>query len=45
MTSPDNWLVHEHSLYEDLLCQCQDAAEMEDWETVDRVFNIKGVVT
>jgi hemerythrin-like domain-containing protein len=39
MTNPDNWLVHEHSLYEGLLCQCQDAVEMEDWGTVDRVFN------
>ena len=39
MTNSDNWLVHEHSLYEGLLSLCQDAVEMEDWETVDRVFN------
>jgi hemerythrin-like domain-containing protein len=38
MNSTDNWLVHEHSLYEYLLSQCQDAAEIEDWETVDRAF-------
>ena len=35
MNSTDNWLVHEHSLYEDLLSQCRNAAEVEDWETVN----------
>ena len=39
MNSTDNWLVHEHSLYENLLSQCQDAAEIEDWETVDHAFH------
>jgi len=39
MSNSDNWLVHEHSLYEGLLTWCQDAFEMEDWETVSRVFN------
>lgn len=39
MNSTDNWLVHEHSLYEDLLSQCQDAAEIEDWGTVNLIFN------
>ena len=39
MSNSDNWLVHEHSLYEGLLTWCQDAVEMEDWETVGRVFN------
>jgi hemerythrin-like domain-containing protein len=39
MNNSDNWLVHEHSLYEGLLSQCQDAVEMEDWGTVSRVFN------
>ncbi|MGB5605395.1 MAG: hemerythrin domain-containing protein, partial [Gammaproteobacteria bacterium] len=39
MSNSDNWLVHEHSKYENLLSQCQDAVEMEDWGTVDRVFN------
>ena len=39
MNSKDNWLLHEHSLYESLLSQCQDAAEIEDWGTVDFVFN------
>jgi len=39
MRSTDNWLVHEHSLYENLLCGCQDAAEIEDWKEVDSLFD------
>jgi hemerythrin-like domain-containing protein len=39
MNSTDNWLVHEHSLYENLLSQCQDAVEIENWETVDLIFH------
>lgn len=39
MSNSDNWLVHEHSLYEGLLSQCQDAVEIEDWGTANRVFN------
>lgn len=39
MNSTDNWLVHEHSLYEDLLSRCQDAAGIEDWGTVNQAFN------
>ena len=38
MNPADNWLVHEHSLYENLLSLCRDAAEAEDWATVDRVI-------
>ena len=38
MSGSDNWLVHEHSLYEDLLTQCQDAVEIEDWDGADNVF-------
>jgi hemerythrin-like domain-containing protein len=39
MNNNDNWLVHEHSQYENLLSQLQDAAEMEDWGTLDIAFN------
>jgi len=39
MNSTDNWLVHEHSLYEDLLSECHDAVENEDWESVNLIFN------
>jgi len=38
MNSTDNWLVHEHSLYEDLLSECKNAAEIEDWENVQLIF-------
>ena len=38
MSGTDNWLEHEHSLYENLLSQCQDAVESEDWGTVDLLF-------
>ncbi|MEA2080761.1 MAG: hemerythrin domain-containing protein, partial [Pseudomonadota bacterium] len=38
MNGTDNWLVHEHSLYENLLSQCQDAVDIEDWATVDLLF-------
>jgi len=33
-----NWLIHEHSLYENLLAQCTEAVEIEDWKTVDLLF-------
>jgi len=39
MNSKSNWLVHEHSLYENLLSQCQSAAEIEDWGNVDLAFS------
>ncbi|MGB5440724.1 MAG: hemerythrin domain-containing protein [Gammaproteobacteria bacterium] len=39
MNGTDNWLVHEHSLYEDLLGECKEAAEIEDWDTVNRAVH------
>ena len=38
MGSTDNWLVHEHSLYEELLSRCQEAADTEAWETAGLTF-------
>jgi len=38
MSGVDHWLLHEHSLYENLLSRCQDAAEMEDWDSAEMVF-------
>ena len=38
MSITDNWLAHEHSLYENLLLQCQDAVESEDWGIADMLF-------
>ncbi len=38
MGSTENWLIHEHSLYENLLSQCAEAIEIEDWKTADALF-------
>jgi iron-sulfur cluster repair protein YtfE (RIC family) len=38
MSSTDNWLIHEHSLYENLLSRCTEAIEIEDWEDADLLF-------
>jgi iron-sulfur cluster repair protein YtfE (RIC family) len=38
MSGTDNWLEHEHSLHENLLFQCQDAVESENWARVDLLF-------
>ncbi len=39
MNSNDNWLVHEHSLYENLLARCQESVDIEDWKTAGSAFN------
>lgn len=39
MMSPEHWLVHDHTQFEDRLRQCRAAAEIEDWWTLDKVFN------
>lgn len=36
--SSDNWLVHDHSMYETLLAQCADAVDMEDWKAAKTAF-------
>ncbi len=38
MNSTGNWLIHEHSLYENLLSRCTEAIEIEDWGSVDSLF-------
>lgn len=38
MNRNDNWLVHEHSMYENLLSLCQEAVGIEDWDSASRVF-------
>ncbi len=43
MSGTDNWLVHEHSLYENLLSECTEAVEIEDWRTANLLF--KRIVT
>ncbi len=38
MNSTDNWLVHDHSMYEELLIQCREAVEVADWSKAEHVF-------
>jgi iron-sulfur cluster repair protein YtfE (RIC family) len=38
MKNRENWLLHEHLLYENLLSRCQYALEIEDWEDVSLAF-------
>ena len=38
MKNKDNWLLHEHLLYENLLSRCQYAVEIEDWEDASLAF-------
>ena len=39
MSSRYNWLVHDHSDHEELLTECLDAVDVEDWHTAERVFS------
>ena len=38
MNTTDNWLVHDHGEYEELLSHCREAVESEDWESVKHIF-------
>ena len=38
MNSTGNWLVHNHSEQEELLFRCQEAVEVEDWESANLAF-------
>ena len=35
---PSEWLVHDHSQYEELLIECCDAVQLEDWTTAEPLF-------
>lgn len=39
MNSDDNWLVHDHSLYEDILFKCQDLVEAGEWNDARQSFD------
>lgn len=39
MNDSSNWLNHDHLGHEQLLQDCQAAAEQEDWKGVKRVFD------
>ena len=38
MTSTQNWLLHDHSHYEENLSRCQDAIKSKDWDKADSIF-------
>jgi hemerythrin-like domain-containing protein len=38
MSTKDKWLVHEHSIIEGLLFECEDAIGREDWKAANRKF-------
>jgi iron-sulfur cluster repair protein YtfE (RIC family) len=47
MTDTANWLIHDHSKYEDLLAEFKDTVAIEDWKDADQLFrllvtNLKG---
>jgi len=39
MNNASNWLVHDHRKYDEMLTECEMAAEMADWKDAVRVFN------
>lgn len=39
MDKTNNWLVHDHHKYDEMLTECEMAAEMADWKDAVRLFN------
>lgn len=39
MENTTNWLVHDHHKYDEMLTECEMAAEMADWKDAVRLFN------
>ena len=39
MNKTSNWLIHDHRKYDEMLTQCEMAAEMADWKDAVRLFN------
>lgn len=39
MKSTEHWLVHDHTQFENLLGQCMEAGEIEDWWALEQAFN------
>ena len=39
MNKSNNWLVHDHHKYDEMLTECEMAAEMADWKGAIRLFN------
>lgn len=39
MNDTNNWLVHDHRKYDQMLNECEMAAEMADWKGAIQLFN------
>ena len=39
MNDTNNWLVHDHRKYDEMLTACEMAAEMADWKDAVNLFN------
>ena len=39
MNDTNNWLVHDHRKYDEMLTECEIAAEMADWKDAVNLFN------
>ncbi len=39
MNTTNNWLIHDHHKYDEMLTECEMAAEMADWKDAVRLFN------
>jgi len=39
MKTKANWMVHDHQKYDQMLTECEMAAEMADWKDAVRLFN------
>lgn len=39
MNDTNNWLVHDHRKYDEMLTECEMAAEMADWKDAVNLFN------
>jgi len=38
MNESNNWLIHDHHKYDEMLTECEMAAEMADWKDAVRLF-------
>ncbi len=39
MNETNNWLIHDHRKYDEMLTECEIAAEMADWKDAVQLFN------
>lgn len=39
MIETTNWLIHDHHKYDEMLTECEMAAEMADWKNAVHLFN------